>query len=101
MAKLDDQITLLQERLTQLKVRQQRSDARKEAIARKRERKTETRRQILVGTLVLRKVQSGELDANVLRDWLDAGLTRTSDRALFDLPAIPGAKAGTDTILEP
>ena len=101
LAKLDDQIALLQERLTQLKVRQQRSDARKQALARERERKTETRRRILVGTLVLSKVRNGELDENVLRGWLDSGLTRTSDRALFDLPAIPRAEADTDTILEP
>ncbi len=100
MAKLDDQIAVLQERLTQLKVRQQRNEARKQAIAQGRQRKTETRRQILVGTLVLSKVRKGELDANMLRGWLDSGLTRTSDRALFDLPAIRGAEADADTILE-
>jgi len=100
LANLDDQIAVLQERLTQLKMRQQRNDARKQAIARGRERKTETRRQILVGTLVLRKVRNGELDAKVLRGWLDSGLTRTSDRALFDLPAIQGAAADSHTHLE-
>ncbi len=100
MAKLDDQIALLQERLTQLKVRQQRNEARKQALARGRERKTETRRRILVGTLVLSKVRNGELDADVLRGWLDSGLTRTSDRALFDLPAIPVADADSDTVFE-
>jgi hypothetical protein len=87
---LDEQIALLQERLTQLKVRQQRSDVRKQAILAERERKAETRRRILVGTLVLAKVRDGELDPALLRGWLDSSLTRASDRALFDLPGIPG-----------
>ncbi len=93
MAKLDAQISVLQERLTQLKLRQQRVDARKRAIQAERERKAEMRRRILVGTLVLAKVRDGGLDANVLRAWLDSGLTRTSDRALFDLPVIAGRDA--------
>ena len=45
MPKLDDQISTLQERLKQLKLRQQRIDARKRAIETLRERKAETRRQ--------------------------------------------------------
>ena len=88
MAKLDEQIAVLQDRLTQLKVRQQRIDARKRALATERERKTELRRQILVGTLVLSKVRDGELDPALVRGWLDSSLSRTSDRALFDLPPI-------------
>ncbi len=55
MAKLDEQISTLQERLTQLKVRQQRVDARKRAIDSLRERKAETRRRILVGALIMEK----------------------------------------------
>ncbi len=31
------------------------------------------------------KVQAGEMDATVLRGWLDQTLTRADDRALFDL----------------
>jgi hypothetical protein len=90
LAKLDEQISVLQERLLQLKLRQQRVDARQRAIEAQRERKAETRRQILVGTLVLAKARDGGLDPNVLRGWLDSGLTRTSDRALFDLPSTEG-----------
>ena len=88
MPKLDEQISVLQERLTQLKLRQQRVDARKRAIESQRERKLETRRRLLVGTLVLAKVQGGELDPNLLRGWLESSLTRASDRALFDLPPL-------------
>ena len=85
MPKLDEQISVLQERLMQLKLRQQRVDARKRAIESQRERKLETRRRLLVGTLVLAKIRDGELDPALLRSWLDSTLTRASDRALFDL----------------
>ena len=85
MAKLDEQISVLQERLAQLKLRQQRIDARKRAIEAERERKAELRRQILIGTLVMNKVRDGELDPSLLRGWLDSSLTRSQDRALFDL----------------
>ena len=88
VAKLDEQIFTLQERLTQLKLRQQRLDARKSAIDSVRERKAETRRRILVGTVVMAKAQRGELDQALLRGWLDHALTGTADRALFGLDPI-------------
>jgi hypothetical protein len=86
MPKLDDQISTLQERLTQLKLRQQRLDARKRAIDAMRERKATTRRKILAGGVVLAKVQQGEIDSEQFRGWLDQALTRADDRALFGLP---------------
>jgi hypothetical protein len=85
LPKLDEQISVLQERLAQLKLRQQRVDARKRAIESQRERKLETRRRLLVGTLVLGKIRDGEWDPTLLRSWLDSTLTRAGDRALFDL----------------
>ena len=86
MPKLDDQISTLQERLKQLKLRQQRVDARKRTIETMRERKAETRRQFVVGSVILTKVQEGAMDPMQLRDWLDETLTRQDDRALFHLP---------------
>jgi hypothetical protein len=85
MPKLDDQISTLQERLKQLKLRQQRIDARKRAIETMRERKAETRRQFVVGSVILAKVQEGAMDPMQLREWLDETLTRKDDRALFRL----------------
>lgn len=85
MAKLDEQISTLQERLTQLKLRQQRLDARKHAMDSVRERKAETRRRILVGTVIMAKAQSGEMDQALLRGWLERALKGTADRALFGL----------------
>jgi hypothetical protein len=88
MPKLDDQISTLQERLKQLKLRQQRVDARKRAIETMRERKAETRRQFVVGSVILAKVEEGVMDPMQLRDWLDQTLTRKDDRALFHLPPL-------------
>ncbi len=85
MAKLDEQISTLQQRLQQLKLRQQRIDARKRAITATRERKADTRRKILMGTLVLEKIQQGQMDRTQLLGWLDQALSRDADRALFDL----------------
>jgi transposase len=89
MPKLDEQISTLQERLKQLKLRQQRSDARRRAIEAQRERKAETRRRFLVGAVILDKVGKNEMDRSQLRAWLDSSLTRPEDRALFDLPSKP------------
>jgi hypothetical protein len=87
MPKLDDQISTLQEKLTQLKARQQRLDARKKAVEAQRERKADTRRKILLGGVLLAKVRAGEVSQEQLRAWLDPALTRAQDRALFELPA--------------
>jgi TolA-binding protein len=95
MPKLDEQISTLEERLKQLKLRQQRSDARKRAIDAQRERKSETRRRFLLGAVIQAKVQEGEMDAGRLREWLDQALTRKDDRALFDLPPRPDLPSET------
>jgi hypothetical protein len=109
MPKLDDQISTLQERLKQLKLRQQRVDARQRAIETMRERKAETRRQFVVGSVILAKVQEGVMDPMQLRDWLDQTLTRRDDRALFhlppkdepDAPAASGPAVGAPTAAAP
>ncbi|MDB6084269.1 MAG: hypothetical protein JWN43_2150 [Gammaproteobacteria bacterium] len=89
MPKLDEQISTLEERLKQLKLRQQRTDARKRALDVQRERKADTRRRFLVGAVVMAKVREGEMDSSRLSEWLDRALTRKDDRALFDLPPAP------------
>jgi hypothetical protein len=89
MPKLDEQISTLQERLKQLKLRQQRSDARKKAVEAQREKKAETRRQFVAGAVILAKVREGLLPESQFRIWLDEALARPDDRALFDLPPKP------------
>ena len=85
MPKLDEQISTLQEKLVQLKLRQQRLDSRKQALQAERDRKALTRQRILVGGIVLAKVERGEIDAAVFRSWMDQALRRADDRALFGL----------------
>ena len=90
MPKIEERIETLQERLKQLKVRQARVEARKRALLSRRARKDDTRRKILVGAIMMGKAQAGELDSQLFRQWLDQGLVRDDDRALFELgPAIP------------
>lgn len=83
--KLDERITSLEEQLKQLRTRQQRIEAQRALLSR-RERAADTRRKILVGAIVLAKVEQEELDAGQLRGWLDQALTRRDDRELFGLP---------------
>ena len=87
MPKLDDRISGMEAKLKQLKVRQQRIDARARALASKRERKDDTRRKILIGAIVLARVDQGRISQADLTAWLDEALTRPDDRALFDLPS--------------
>jgi hypothetical protein len=84
--KLNEQIATLEEKLKALKVRHQRVEARKKAIETKRERKADTRRKILIGAVVMAKVEQKVMDEKALRAWLDEALTRKDDRALFGLP---------------
>ena len=89
MPKLDEQISTLQERLTQLKLRHSAASGQARPRQAQRERKAETRRKFVVGGVILDKVRSGEFDQARLRDWLDGALSRKEDRALFDLPPRP------------
>ena len=85
MANLSGRIDALEQRLKQLKVKQQRVEARKRSLEAKRTRREELRRKILVGAVVLAKVEQGELKQSTLHEWLDAALTRGEDRKLFGL----------------
>ena len=85
MSELDDRVIALEQKLKQLKVRQQRATARAAALASSRARKLDTRRRILAGTLLLAKVETGEFDARTFKRWLDKALIREEDRRLFGL----------------
>lgn len=100
MTQLDQRIDSLETKLKQLKVRQQRLDARARALANRRGRKDDTRRKILIGATVLARIDALKLDHAELHAWLNAHLTRDDDRALFDLPpkaAPPSSYATADS----
>jgi hypothetical protein len=79
------QIAQLEERLRQLKAREQAVEARRRTLESRRERKADTRRKILVGAIVLAKVERGEIARADLVQWLEAALSREDDRSLFGL----------------
>jgi hypothetical protein len=84
---ITERIETLERRLRQLKAKQQRIEARQRSLSSRRARRDDTRRKILVGAIVLAKVDQGVLQESVLRGWLEGALTRADDRALFGLKA--------------
>ena len=86
MPKIDAQIAAAEAKLQQLKARQKRAAARARSIATKNERSQELRRKILVGAIVLAKVEAGEIPRAEFRHWLDQAIERSDDRELFELP---------------
>lgn len=87
--KLNEKISGLEQRLKQLKARQQMLAQRQRTFESRQARKNDTRRKILVGALVLTRVQQGRIPEGELRSWLNEALTRADDRALFGLAALP------------
>ena len=94
--KRTDRIAQLEEKLRQLKERQQAVEARQRTLESRRKRKDDTRRKILVGAIVLAKVEQGELDAGLLRGWLDQSLNRDDDRRLFGFEVLAQKGAHTE-----
>lgn len=79
----------LEAKLRQLKERQQAVEARRRTLESRRARKADTRRKILVGAIVLAKVERGEIPEAELRRWLEGALVRVDDRHLFGLQEMP------------
>lgn len=86
MASINDTIASLEARLKQAKARKQQLEARKRALEQKRKRTEDTRRKVLVGAVILAKVERGEWPEAKLIELMDQALTRLDDRALFNLP---------------
>jgi hypothetical protein len=91
MPKVSEQerIRALEQKLKQLKTLQQRREAKARSVALHRSRRDELRRKILVGAVVLAKVEAGEIDEKLLKQWLEGAVTRADDRALFGLESNP------------
>ena len=83
--RIAEQIESLEDRLKKLKARKQKSDARKRSVESRKARRDDTRRKILVGAVVLAKIEQGVFDRGTLMNWLDGALRREDDRELFDL----------------
>jgi hypothetical protein len=72
-------------KLEQLKVRQLRLENRIKYLQSRQARRDDTRRKILIGAVILAKIERGEFDEKKLRAMLDSALTRKDDRELFGL----------------
>jgi large subunit ribosomal protein L7/L12 len=90
--KISNRIDALEQRLRELKAQQQRIEGRKRATKARRDRREDLRRKILVGAIVLEKVDRGEIEKGVLLEWMKGALSREEDRALFGL-----STAGTES----
>ena len=86
MPTIEDTIAALEAKLKQAKNKKQLIEARKRAVVQKFERRQDTRRKVLVGAVILARVERGEWPEDKLHALLDKHLTRADDRALFDLP---------------
>jgi hypothetical protein len=87
MPKVSEQerIAALELKLKQLKVQQQRKEARARTVEARRSRREDLRRKILVGAVVLAKVGDGSIEEELLKAWLRPAITKAEDRALFGL----------------
>lgn len=93
MASLEERISALETKLKQAKAQKQQIEARQRAAEAKRTRQQDTRRKVLVGALILSKVERGEWPREKLLAMLDTALTRADDRALFELQPLPASEA--------
>lgn len=87
MATVDDRISALKEKLKQEQAKKASIEARKRAAEAKKARANETRKKILIGTMIQSRVALGKLAESKLDAMMDEHLTRADDRALFGLPS--------------
>jgi len=86
MTQIADRIAALESKLKTLKARQQHDESRRRTLESRRNRKADTRRKILIGAIVLARIEQGRLPKTEVNAWLNDALARPEDRALFDLP---------------
>ena len=75
------------EKLKQLKAQKQAIEARERAKQKEQQRKDDTRRKILLGSYLIKKMQNEANKEKILAE-LNEYLTENRDRQLFDLPDI-------------
>jgi len=81
---LEQQITKQEERLKQLKAQKQAVLAREKKKLSEQQRKDETRRKILLGSYLIKKMENEANKEKILAD-LNEYLTEDRDRKLFEL----------------
>ena len=81
---LNEKIAKQQEKLNQLKAQKQAIEAREKKKATEQQRKDNTRRKILLGSYLLKKMENEANKEKILTE-LNEYLTEDRDRKLFDL----------------
>ena len=84
---LEKKIEAQLEKLKQLKAQKQAIEARERTKQKEQERKDDTRRKILLGSYLIKKMQNEANKEKILAE-LNEYLTENRDRQLFDLPDI-------------
>lgn len=82
---LEQRIAKQEERLKQLKAQKQAKDAREKAKQKEQDRKNDTRRKILLGSYLLKKMED-EAEKQKILAGINEYLTEDRDRKLFNLP---------------
>ena len=83
---LEQRIAKQEERLKQLKAQKQAKDAREKAKQKEQDRKNDTRRKILLGSYLIKKMNDNEVNKEKILAELNEYLKENRDRALFELP---------------
>ena len=81
---LNEKIAKQEERLKQLKVQKQATIAREKSKQKEQDRKDDTRRKILLGSYLLKKMENEENKEKILAE-MNEYLTEERDRKLFNL----------------
>ena len=82
---LDKKIEAQLEKLKQLKAQKQAIEARERAKQKEQVRKDDTRRKILLGSYLIKKMESNEANKQKILADLNEYLTEDRDRKLFNL----------------
>lgn len=82
---LDKKIEAQLEKLKQLKAQKQAIEARERAKQKEQDRKADTRRKILLGSYLIKKMESNEANKQKILAELSEYLTEDRDRKLFNL----------------
>lgn len=85
---LEKKIEAQLEKLKQLKARKQAIESREKTKQKEQERKDDTRRKILLGSYLIKKMKGNEANNEKILAELNEYLTENRDRQLFDLPCI-------------
>lgn len=90
---IEQRIEASKKRLEELKRKKKALEKRQKVLESKEERRADTRRKILLGSMLLAEIEKGGDAWADLLVKLDAYLRRDDDRALFDLPPQAQAQA--------